>query len=229
MGIIDLLIIIFVVATAVLSARKGFLMSLLDVVSYVVAGILVKTFSPSVSAYVYDSYFAEELSNKLKELLPDGKCYDGLYSVIEQTLSVVPTEITDIAKQFGIYPSESAFKGFAEKYDYFTVSMIEDRFIVPIVKGTVSVVAIILMFILFVIVLKIISVLINSILTRKNHPVIRRTNTLFGAALGVVKGCVFAMIICFAINIIAPILANDTLTEASGNSYFCNLIAELIS
>lgn len=228
MGIVDLLIIIMVVVVSVFSARKGFLMSLLDVASYALSGILVKYFSPSVSDYVYNSYFAQQVSDKLKTLLPDGKCYDGIYGIIEETLSVLPSEITDIATQFGIYPTESAFKDFSEKYEYFTVSMIEQRFIEPIAKGAISVIAVILLFVIFVIALKIISVMINSALTRRNHPIIRSSNTILGAALGVVKGCVYAVMICLAINIIVPVAANDTLTEAASNSYFCKLIADLI-
>ncbi len=228
MGIIDLIIIILTVVTAVLSARKGFLKSLLDVISYIVAGILVRLLSPSVSSYLYGSYFSAQVGERLEMLLPDGKCYDGVFGIIEETLSLLPEELLNIAKQFGVYPTEASFRELAEQYEYFTVSMIEQHFIEPIIKGIISVITAVCLFIVFLIALKIVSALINSLLKRKKHSIIKSTNTVLGAALGVVKGCVYSVIICFMLNIIAPLAANPALSEATDSSYFCNLVADLI-
>lgn len=228
MGIIDIIIIVLVVLIAVLSARKGFLLSLFNLCSYFIAAVLVKLSSAPVSGYVYTNYVQQALRGKINELMPAEISGENIYSAIENTLSALPEEITAIAKHFGIYPSASAFNDFAEKYDSFSAEMIEQRFIEPIATGVISLIVAVVLFIVFVILLRIAFYLINKWLTKEDHPIIKKTNAFFGAALGVLKGTVFAGIICVLLNIIAPLINNAALNDATVNSYFCNLIAELL-
>lgn len=228
MNIIDICIIVLIAAVAVLSARRGFLMSLFNIAAYILSGIFSKILSSPVSEYIYTNYISEKVRLEISSIMPAAMSGEELMTSVDDIMSVFPNSVIAIAKQFGIYPDAASLSALAEKYEAFTPEVVEQRFVAPFVTGVISVLAALALFIVLIIVLKIVFHIVNKILTKKKHTLIRKSNMFLGAALGVVKGTVLAAVVGFTLNIIAPVLNNAALTDLTTSSYLCGLMADII-
>ncbi len=227
MNIVDLLLVILVGIIAVISANKGFLMAVFNIMSYVGAGILAKIFNSPVSSYLYTNYAYEKTMEKLNELLPSGSLEGEMMNVIDGVFESFPPFVYELALHFNILNPDMLFSG-SSTGDKLTVELIEQNYIGPAVTNVISVIAIVALFIVFSILLKIVFSFINKMLTGKKHKIMRKTNMFLGAALGVIKGVIPAGLICALLNIAAPAINNDTLFDFVNGSYFCNLVASIL-
>ncbi len=227
MNIVDLILIIIIAVVAIASARKGFLLSLFNIASYVISGILSKIFSAPVASFLYGNYFSEKILMKLHELMPSGSVEGELNTVILNALEALPDFVMSMISHFDMFnlnaTGDASVTGSA-----LTVDMIEQTYVAPLVSNVLSVIVMVALFVLFSVVLRFVFSLINRLITGKKHKLIRGTNMFLGAALGVVKGSVIAGIICAVLNIAAPILNNPNLQDFVSGSAICNIIANLL-
>ncbi|MBE6716422.1 MAG: hypothetical protein E7573_05830 [Ruminococcaceae bacterium] len=224
MNIIDLLLLLFVVAVAVFSAKKGFLLSLFNIIAYIISGIAAKVLSLPVTEYIYNDFIKERIISELYEIMPSGSVETELYAVVENAMASLPDFFTATAKQFGLYPDLSSVVTDSN----LTAEMIESTYISSILCNVISVVVLVIMFVLFSFILKIILSLVNHSLTKEKHKVIRGANMFFGAAFGVIKGIIPAGAVCALLNILSPLINNANFSELVIGSYFCNLLADIL-
>ena len=223
MNIVDIVLILFIVGLALLSAKRGFLLSLLNLGAVVAAGILSRIFASPVSSVFYNAFCHGPIMEKLYEILPAGSVSGQINAGIDSVLSELPDALIAMARQFDLYPQISAGT------EVLTVEAIEEEFIIPIVTGVVSIIASVFLFIIFNAILKIAARIINKRITDSDkHKFVHGSNALLGGAVGVVKGIIPAGIVCIVLELTAP-LAGGTLAELVGNSYFCGLAAKLLS
>ena len=186
MNILDLIIFLIVAVIAIVSARKGFLIQILNIVSYVVSGILARIFSAPVVSYIYTNYFSEKVLLKLNEVMPSGSVEGEIIAVVTETLESLPDFIGSAITHFDLELSLLNAEG------TYTVEMLEQTYLAPMISKVLSIVVMVILFVLFAIVLKFAFSIINRLLTGKKHKLIRGTNMFFGAALGAVKGSLIA-------------------------------------
>lgn len=222
MNILDLIIFLIVAVIAIVSARKGFLIQILNIVSYVVSGILARIFSAPVVSYIYTNYFSEKVLLKLNEVMPSGSVEGEIIAVVTETLESLPDFIGSAITHFDLELSLLNAEG------TYTVEMLEQTYLAPMISKVLSIVVMVILFVLFAIVLKFAFSIINRLLTGKKHKLIRGTNMFFGAALGAVKGSLIAGVICAVLNIAAPVINNPLLLTYVNGSAICGIIAELL-
>ncbi len=227
MNILDLIVFLVVAVIAIISAKKGFLLSLFNIISFVISGFLAKIFSIPVSAYVYDGYCREKIIAKMYEFMPSGSVEGEISNAVLKTLGALPEFVMSMISHFDIINPNDLVN--MDTGVNLTVEAIEQTYLEPIMLKVISVVAIIVLFIIFAVILKFVFSLINKLLTRKKHKIIRGTNMLLGASLGVVKGSLIAGLICAVLNIAAPAINNETLNEFVSGSAICNIITELLN
>lgn len=227
MNLLDLIMFLVVAVIAIISAKKGFLMALFNIISFVISGFLARIFSSPVSAYVYDGYCREKIIAKMYEIMPSGSVEGEISKVVLDTLESLPEFVMSMINRFDIINLNDLDT--MNSGANLTVEAIEQTYLEPVMLKVISVVAIIVLFVIFAVILKFVFSLINKLLTRKKHKIIRGTNMLLGAALGAVKGSFIAGVICAVLNIAAPALNNETLNEFVGGSAICNIIAQLLN
>jgi uncharacterized membrane protein required for colicin V production len=219
---IDIVLIIIVLLAAFISARKGFIWSVLNLGAILLSSILSKLCASPVSHFFYDQFLHTRIMGELDRILPAGSVSGQIGESIESVLNEFPVPITAIAKQYGLFPD------FSGGTQVLTVEGIEQDYIVPIVTGVLTIIASVLLFVVFSAILKIVAGTINHTLSDKDkHRFVSRTNTLIGAAFGLLKGILLAAIVCVLLNLIAPVLGNGSLSTLTEGSYFCGLIASL--
>ncbi len=226
MNIVDLLLFIVIAVVAVASARKGFLIQILNIVSYVIAGILSKIFSAPVAEYAYENFFSEIVLGKLRELMPSGSVEGEITTVIAGAIEGLPEYIQALISHFFSADILSAEAPVGDTV--MTVEMIEQTYLAPVVMNVLSIVIMLILFVLLVFILRIVFSGVNKGLTRKKHKLIRGTNMLFGAAFGTVKGAVITALIAAVLNIGAPVINNENLNDFVNGSAICNIVADLL-
>lgn len=227
MNIVDLILFIVIALVAIASAKKGFLMTLFNIASYVIAGILSKIFSAPVAAYVYEGFLGEKVIGKLQELMPSGSVEGEITTVILKVIETLPSYIQSLINHF-VNPSDIVNAGAEGLNTVYTVEMLEQSYLAPVIINVLGIVAMVLLFILLVFILRIVFSVINKGLTKKKHKFIRGTNTLLGAAFGAVKGTAIVALIAAVLNIGAPVINNPDLTQFVNGSAICNMVAEIL-
>lgn len=228
MNIVDFLLVILIAVVAVISAKKGFLMSLFNIIAYIAAGFLAKIFSSPVASYVYSAYLSDKVLSKLNELMPSGSMEGELQSIIEGVFDSLPGFLGTLVDHLDIVDEVLLGLDLTGSGQTLTVAVIEADYLAPMILKVISAIAVVVLFILFSVVLRMVLSLINKGLTSKKHKLFRRTNAFLGAALGVVKGIIPAGLICAVLNIAVPALGNEKLLEFVSGSYFCGLIADIL-
>ncbi len=226
MNVIDIALIVFVVAVAAISAKRGFLKSLFNIVAYAVAGFIAKLLCSPVTAYIYTNFLRIKVTDVLNEILPSGSVSGEVFSIVEKALGSLPPFVSSLASQFGIFDPDTLGSASSE---VLSVEMLEAEYLGPIVSSVLSIIVLIVLFIVFAIILRIILAFVNKSLTDDKHKVIKGTNMMLGAALGVVKSVIPAGLICALLNITAPLINNASFYTLVTDSYFCKLIADILN
>ena len=219
---VDIVLLLIVAVAALISAKRGFIWSILNLGAVVVASILSKLLAAPASQLFYNQFLHGRIMTELNRILPAGSVSGQIGEGIESVLSELPVPVVAIAKQYGFYPDLSGGT------KILTVEGIEQDYIVPIVTGVLAIIATVLLFVIFSAILKIAAGAINHNLSdRKKHKIIGTTNTLLGAGLGLLKGILLAGIICVVLDLVAPALNSDIVSPLVNGSFFCGLIAKL--
>ena len=219
---IDVVLLIIIALAAFISAKRGFIWSVLNLCVVVVSSILSKLLAGVAAQFFYDQFLHGRIMNELNRILPAGSVSGQIGEGIDTVLAELPVPVTAIAKHYGLYPDLSSTT------QILTVEGIEKDYIVPIVTGVLSIIATVLLFIIICAILKIIAGIIDHNLSdKKKHKFVSRTNTIIGAGLGILKGILIAGIVCVVLNLLAPATGSTALTPLVNGSFFCGMIAKL--
>ena len=224
MNTLDIVLILLVVFSALIAAKRGLLRSLLNLGAVVGAGILSRMLAQPVAGLCYDQFLHNKIQQELLEILPEGSVSGQVSAGIDSILAELPQPVVAIAKQFGLYPQLN------EGTQVLTVEAIEQDYIVPVVTGVMAVIATVILFIVIGAVLKIIVGMIDKRATNKDsHKWVHGFNALLGGVVGLVKGVIPAAVFCAAANVLAPVIGNANFSELVDNSYFCQFIASFFN
>ena len=223
MNSIDVILLIFVGISVFFAAKRGLILSLMNLGAVVLAGILSRWLAPYASDAFYSTFLHEKILSRMYEILPEGSVSGQVSAGVERILSELPASLIAIAKQYGLYPELS------QDTQILTVEGIETDYVIPLVTGILSIVATVLLFIVFVMVLKFIAGMINRGLTNKTkHKIVHKTNMVGGALVGIVKAVIPVGISCIVLNLAAPASGNTAVQNLINGSLFCSLVAKLI-
>ena len=222
MNALDIVLIVLVALATLVAAKKGLLWSLMNFAVVILSGTLARLTAKPLSLLFYQQFLHQKISGELLRILPSGSVSGQISDGIESILSELPMPIISIAKRYGIYPD------FSGGTQVLTVEGIEQDYIVPIVTGVLTIIATVLLFVIFSAILKIIAGSINHSLTdRQKHKFIGTTNTVLGAVLGAIKGVILVAVACVILNLFASAFSGSALAEQVQGSYLCGFIAGL--
>ena len=222
MNSIDIILILLVVFFALIAAKRGLIRSLLNFGAMILAGVLSRLLAGTAADLFYGYFLHHQIEKELLTILPEGSVSGQVTAGIDSVLAELPQPIVAIAKQFGMYPQLS------NGTEVLSVEAIEQDYIKPLVTGVAAVIATVMLFFVFSIILKLAVALISGRITdRDNHKWMHGANALLGGVVGLVKGVIPAAVFCAAANVIAPALGDSNFTELVNGSYFCRLTAAL--
>lgn len=193
--ILDAIVILIVLFYVFISAKKGFVRTLIEVVGFVAAIVIAFTVSTPIAEVSYDSFIYPSIAENVEVT---GK--DNINDAADAVWDKLPKFITENSF-FGVSKDNvtaSAEDEFANQSDSIAQS-ISDKMIKPTVVKLLSVIVSFVLVIILLFVAKILAKYVNKLFT---FSIVGDINKFLGGALGVVKGAAIAIIFCLVISII---------------------------
>lgn len=180
---IDALLIAICVITVIVGTKRGFVKTLMSLVSTVIAFICSYTFTPALAEFLQNKFFlapvADSIAKTIRSLVPaaDGQFDVGLL------FEDMPQTLATILERYNIDPA--ALQNTAETVSGQggdAVQAMADAIALPIVSTVSAAVAFMGIFIIVSVALAIVTAIINSIF---KLPVLKSANTLLGFLMSV--------------------------------------------
>lgn len=205
--LIDIAAVVIILLCVVWGAKKGFVKSVMGLVSLVIAIVVAVNFYPFAASLIKDNviepYFVDKTSSQFSSLMNAG---DSIVSP-EQIFEEKPEELVNTTNTFG--QSVDSLKKFYEENikDFFASDDLEgisnklSEFLVSnTVDITSNVLGFVVIFVLALICLFLVQLLLEVIF---KLPILKSANKLLGAVLGLIKGFVLVVILINVLYVLA--------------------------
>lgn len=210
--IIDAIIVIIVAVTVILGYRKGFIRTIIQLTGCIVAFVLALSLSKTVSAMVYDGFLRDGLHDKIETVWSETVSNGAAQTLTEQTESVL--EALPVFVQTALDAETITQKirdsiGNSETATAVADGLV-DELIRPVMVAVVRFIAFLILFLILMLVIRLLAKLLKPI---TKMPLIRQTDGLLGAAVGLVKGFLFALVAVTVMELIAAGAAGGPFTQ----------------
>lgn len=205
-ALLDIFIVIIFVVCIYSGYKNGFVKSVMGIVSFIVAFIMARMFTPSLSELIYAKYIKPTFVNRIIEDLADiiGKGIE--YLDLNKLLAEVPKEFDRIITSYGSNVDEvqslldkAVSTGTQNVNNYVAANLVS-----PLAQNISNFIAFTAIFLIVLILCGIITAVINGI---AKLPVLNTINRLGGTLLGILHGIVWSYVIVFLISLVLPYCA----------------------
>ncbi len=197
--IFDLAIVAIVAIYAFLSAKKGFVRTLVEIVGFIIIILLANKFSPILADYTYNKFIEPAVVGSLQDIQLD----DGTIKLPENILPDFVNKF--LGEDFSISNLEEMIaENFSDSLDAAITSAC-DTVIKPIVTDVLNLLISVVITMILLFVVKILAGLFNKLL---GNFILGKTNKILGAVLGMIKGVAIAIIVCSIISAIVGLTKN---------------------
>jgi uncharacterized membrane protein required for colicin V production len=201
LSILDYILIALVVLMAVWGFRRGLLSGLIGTAKYAV-GVPVSLFvSHQYYQAVYDKLVEPKALAKVQEKIAGASGVDTFMAALQEKMKALPQALQ------GDFDFAALEKGSAKTAADFVMQQL--------VEPTACLLVKIALFLLSFIIIALICWLLSAMLRKKQgkKTVLTRTNSLLGGAFGLVKGCLFLVLVS---GVWAYLAGNDWLPKDNG-------------
>lgn len=201
MSILDYILIALVVLMAVWGFRRGLLSGLIGTAKYAV-GVPVSLFvSHQYYQAVYDKLVEPKALAKVQEKIAGASGVDTFMAALQEKMKALPQALQ------GDFDFAALEKGSAKTAADFVMQQL--------VEPTACLLVKIALFLLSFIIIALICWLLSAMLRKKQgkKTIFTRTNSLLGGAFGLVKGCLFLVLVS---GVWAYLAGNDWLPKDNG-------------
>ena len=194
--VIDVILILIIVCAVISGIRKGFISSVMNMITFAAALICGWNFYPKLGAYYKDHIVLGRITNEISSHL--SSLTDNAFETLFQDM---PAALTDLTDRFGIdignletfYNSKSAV-GTNELSSYIAN---------PIAENISNILAFATIFFGVIIILKIVTVILDLIF---KLPVLSTLNRICGCILGTFTGALYSALFSAVLSLLSPIL-----------------------
>ncbi len=217
--IFDAIMILIFVSCIIDGRRKGFVKTVLAVLSAIVCFIVAKEFCGPVAVWVNENFVHSALVTAISDVIRDN-INEGTQAVLAQ----MPQTLTDALAQFG-FSVESAISGLGTQENVTQAAesitnAAQDILVLPLLN--------IISFIVIFAVCRFVSgILIGMVNTFFRLPVIKGLNKLAGGILGAVKGFIVIAVVSFVALGAAQLLPDMPIAQAIKDSTVITTLAEI--
>ena len=218
MGIIIDIILLAVLALAIFAGyRRGFVRSVMGMLSFIVAVLCGYSFY-SPLAELYNEKFmlgaiSDRIYNSINSIIVPGIESLNLYDLIKEKTQV----FFDIIDRFSgdMNSVEAIYYTQSGKNETDIIRNISSFVAQPTASGLSNILAFLSVFVVVLIIMKILTVLIDTIF---KLPVLNVLNHLAGTVLGVITGFAYAWLLCVILIISLPLLSSIFPAVFDGNT-----------
>ncbi|MBE6727063.1 MAG: hypothetical protein E7562_00270 [Ruminococcaceae bacterium] len=220
--VLDIIILAIVFIIVLLSARKGFVRTAIEVVGFVAAIVLAFTISQPLADITYEKIVEEPMISAAE---------DNAENLTEKVWDALPGFVADNAETFGISKADvdDTIGSNAQKGSEAAVKQVSATVVKPAATRLLSGIYCSILFIVLMIVVKLLAKVVNKLFS---FSFIGTINKALGGVVGVVKGALYAFVFVTVTVLIASLNQGSFLIftdEAIDSSFVYRLLAELSS
>lgn len=221
--IIDIILVAIVLLVVFIGSKKGFIVTVIDLIAGIVAVIAAKFASTGVAAFIYEnilrSTVIEFLTEKYKDL------QTGLAGLIDNIFSAfdfLPDGIIAFLQSSGAFDSQAISTDIISSIT--TVDQLESQIVAPVLLSILGLICFAVLSVIFVFLFRIIGRLVSRLI--KVSKLAEKLDSILGAVCGLVKGCLYVLVIAAVICVVS--FANENLASYAADSYICSFVADII-
>ncbi len=225
--IIDIILIAVFLFVVLISAKKGLIKSLFDLIGTIIAYILAKIFAEYTAPVIYSRYIEQKAADYLTKSLGNVGTTDYVEQV-KTALSSIPDSFNGVLQILGFDEAVLIEKvSSAQMNGNNLIETVLNSVVEPVATAIVQLIIFAISAVLIGIVLKIIVKLLDKVV--KKIPVVKRFNTVFGAVFGVLRGVLIVVVISMLLIFVASFVNNETFIENVNNSNILELVKNFIT
>ncbi len=200
--IIDLIVVGIILLVALISAKQGFVRTVVGVVGFVAAVVIAFTVSKPLADVTYDKVIEPPIVNSISDTASG-----SLSQTVDKVWENIPSFITDNSAELGFSKQsiENALSDEAISSTKDAFIQVSQKAIKPVCTEIVGTIYAVILIILLMIVVRILAKLLNKAFS---FSIVGKLNTTLGGMLGIVKGLVIALILCEIIVLIISFTDN---------------------
>ena len=221
--IIDIVLVVLIVLIALISAKRGFLRTVLDLVAAIAAFIGARFLAPPASVFLYDNVAKAPVMDFLTVQYKNAG--DSIAQVINdaaQALEFLPAEVIAYIKEAGFLNGEVLSSEILGSIT--TVEQIESIIVAPVITALLQVVSFAVLTLVLLFCLRIVSFIVSKVIKFSN--IADKINTTLGGVFGILKGVVYVFVIAVVISLLS--FVSEDIAIYAANSYICQLASSLI-
>lgn len=221
---IDLILLGVFVAAVLISAKKGIVRTVLDVVAFVLALVLAAQLAGPLAQGCYDAVLSERVETKIEQKLSENENASA-----SKTVVLVIDSLPGFAKDY-IEKSNSDMSRYIAQMtsgNYTAANAAADLNKEIARPACIAVLTSVFFLLLFVVLSALLQRLSKVVSKAFKIPIVGTVNTVLGGAFGAVKGCVLVFIAAALLMLLAPRIGG-AFGEAVDGSQIVRLIESYI-
>ena len=203
-AILDILIIGIIIFCIAMGYKNGFVKTVMNFLSFIIAFFMAKTFSPPLSDFMYSSWikpnFADKAAVQIQNLLPPNGDVNNL-------VQDKPDGFMKMLEGYGMPDIQKIISDAASKTGDELTKYVAEHIVEPVAKGISDFLAFVIVLAISLILLKIATMLLNKAFKLPGLNIINRTG---GIILGLLYGIVLSYIFVLLAYYVLPYLAANT-------------------
>ncbi len=223
--ILDLIIVAIIVLMVLLSAKRGFVRVAIELVGFILAVFISFTISTPLAGTTYDKLIEPKIVSVVTETVGD-VAIGSADSAANHVWEGMPDWIKNNADKFG-FSKENIDKEINENLTNGVDSIVlsvSQKDLRPIVTKPLGIIYSLIFSLVLIQLVKPLAKLINKLFT---FSVIGKLNRILGGTVGLLKGILFASLLCIFVSLIVSFSANGFLgitQEVIEKSWFFDIL-----
>lgn len=200
--VIDLILLGIILLVTIISAKQGFVRTVIGAVGFIVAVVVAFSVSEPLADVTYDKFVEPSIVNAAEETSAD-----TVDEKVDKVWESMPSVITDNAKSLGISKEgiKNALSDNAQSAAGDGMKVVSQKSIKPTCTKVIGAVIAMILTMLLLIVVRFLAKLINKAFS---FSIVGKLNTALGGVVGIFKGIGVAIILCEIIVLIISFTDN---------------------
>ncbi len=219
--ILDVILITVFAAFVFTAAKKGFMLTLLELIAVIVALAMSYQFSPVVAQAAFDSVVEESLIETVETQIDETLNISSTTAKAEVVLESIPEFMVSFASSVGvdIETVKSQISSAQFSSENLATELVE-KIAQPIAVGALTVIFFLLLSSVLIFALKWLAKLLSKLF---KLPLIGTVNKVLGGVLGACKGVIVIVFVCTFLELIFA-KGDSEIANAVNNSYVIGLL-----
>lgn len=212
--ILDLIVLAIIVLTVILSAKRGFVRTVIELVGFIAAVIISFTISTPLGNTTYDKIIEPPIVSSVTSSV-DSVTADTASKAADEMWNRIPGWMQGSAEKLGI-SKDSINKSITDNVGgglEGTVTKVSQDVIKPVVARSLALVYLVISLIVLLLLVKPIAKFVNKLFS---FSIIGTANRVLGGIVGIPKGIIIAMAFCLVIMLITSFTSNGFLIFTDG-------------